>query len=182
MNKKIVLCCLMFSSFAFGMEHYYDSLELECQINGPELKKAFLPVTFKEDFPDACYPFAAIAEHTNMPTHFNIQLPKDAYTYLTGNKRTYVNSILYKERAIEALQNLLSKNNNAKHIIMTVYSSHVPKDIGLLGQYSFLIKTAELPRSIKEKCNIKSLSRTEMQQYVLIPILCFGILLAYFAK
>ena len=164
------------------MEQYYDSLELECQIDGPKLEKAYLPITFKEAFPGADHPFATIAECTNMPAHFNVQLPKDAYTYLSGNQRAYLNSIVSKERAIEELQRLLSKNNNASHIIMTVYSSHLPKNIALLGQYPFLLNTAELPRSIKEKCKITSLSKVEMQQYVLIPVLCFFVWLAYCAK
>jgi hypothetical protein len=179
MKKQIVLCGVFFSSFVFGMEQYYDSLELECRLEGLGTRKAFLPITFKEAFAGACHPCATIVENTNMPAHFNVQLPKDAYTYLSGGQKTYVNSILSKERSTEALQKLLSKNDNARHIIMTVHSSHVPPNIALLGQYSFLLEIAELPRSIKKGCNITSLSKTEMQQYILIPALCFFALLAY---
>ncbi len=179
MNKKIVLCGVFFSSCMFGMEESDRPLKLECQVEGTI--KALFPITFKEASSGSYYshPSATIVE-CKLPDDFDVQLPKDAYTYLSENKMTtYVNSILDKQQTIDALRNLLKKDKKIDFIIMTIHSPYAGEGPKLLREYSFFLEASELPQSIKKECNIKSMSRTDMLTYSLIPILCFCALLVY---
>ncbi len=173
------LCGFIFFSGAFGMEKV-EQLKLHCATNDL-LDETHLPVTFKEADQNHHFPIATLFNSLNTPGYFHVQLPEEAYTYLSEDKSTlYLSSLLHKEQTISALQKFLYTKNIPDRIIMQVQSSYQPKQFSILGQYFFVLETSELPTLIKERYNIKNLSKAEKRNfYILVPLVCLCSLLLY---